>query len=142
MQDFRLGILNWENAITMQKSTDDDALPLPAFNIYSNLYINFNVRKVLDINFGFDVRYFTEYYAPDYSPALGSFTTQNGDNRVKTGNYPWVNVYADFFLKHARFFVMFSHVNKGMFNKNYFLTPHYPTNSAVLRFGVSWNFFN
>ncbi|MBQ0084677.1 MAG: putative porin [Prevotella sp.] len=142
LQDFRLGILNWENALTLQKSTDDDALPLPTFNAYSNLYINFNIRKVLDINFGFDVRYFTEYYAPDYSPALGSFTTQNGDNRVKTGNYPWINVYADFFLKHARFFVMYSHVNKGMFNKNYFLTPHYPTNSAVLRFGVSWNFFN
>lgn len=142
MQNLRWGILNWENTLTLQKTSDEDALPLPLFNLYSNLYINFNIKKVLDVNFGFDVRYFTEYYAPDYAPALGSYTVQANEDRVKLGNYPWVNVYADFFLKHARFFVMYSHANTGMFNKRYFLTPHYPTNSAVLRFGVSWNFFN
>lgn len=37
---------------------------------------------------------------------------------------------------------MFSHVNSGMGNKEYFLTPHYPLNERIFRFGVSWNFFN
>ncbi len=142
MQNFKWGILNWENILTMQTTSDKNILPLPLLNIYSNLYINFNIRKILDVDFGFDVTYFTEYDAPDYSPTLGSYTVQANEERVTIGNYPWINIYADFFLKHARFFVMYSHANTGMFNKRYFLTPHYPTNSAVLRFGVSWNFFN
>ena len=37
---------------------------------------------------------------------------------------------------------MMSHVNSPSDGGNYFLTPHYPTNTRVLRFGVSWNFFN
>jgi hypothetical protein len=73
---------------------------------------------------------------------LGSYAIQgNKDNRVKVGNYPVVNVYFNFFLKHARFFVMMSHVNIGG-SKEYFFTPHYPLNEQILRFGVSWNFFN
>ena len=140
-QDLTLGIVNWENRLTFQKSTDNDAIPLPALNIYSNLYLRFTIAKVLKCDLGADLRFFTKYYAPDYSPALGQFTVQEtGDQRVKLGNYPFVNAYANFQLKQARFFVMFSHVNSS--DGNYFLTPHYPTNQRVLRFGISWNFFN
>ena len=140
-QDFTFGPFNWENTITYQTSTDKDIIPVPALNVYSNMYFKFLVSKVLDIHLGADVRYFTKYNAPDYCPALGVFTVQGNESKTEIGNYPWVNVYADFFLKHARFFVMYTHVNKGGSN-NYFLTPHYPTNSSILRFGVSWNFFN
>ncbi|MBQ5511826.1 MAG: hypothetical protein IIT94_11995, partial [Prevotella sp.] len=55
---------------------------------------------------------------------------------------PIVDVYANFHLKHTRFFVMMSHVNAEIGDKNYFLVPHYPLNGRVLRFGLSWNFFN
>ena len=44
---------------------------------------------------GADVRYFSEYYAPDYAPALQQFHLQDGTNRIKIGNYPVVNVYAN-----------------------------------------------
>lgn len=141
-QNFKLGPLNWENVITYQKSTDNDVLPLPDLNIYTNLYLRFKIAQVLKCDFGADGRYFTKYYAPDYSPALGQYAVQTGDNRVQTGNYPLVNIYANFHLKHTRFFVMMSHVNAGSGNRQYFLTPHYPLNQRVFRFGLSWNFFN
>lgn len=141
-QDFTLGMFNWENVITYQSSSNNNALPVPKLNIYSNLYIKFKIARVLKCDLGADVRYFTKYYAPDYSPALGQFTTQaSEDNRVKVGNYPIVNVYANFFLKHTRFFVMLSHVNYTEGGK-YFFTPHYPLNQRLFRFGLSWNFFN
>ena len=141
-QNFKLGPLNWENVITYQKSTDNDVLPVPDLNIYTNLYLRFKIAQVLKCDFGADGRYFTKYYAPDYSPALGQYAVQTGDNRVQTGNYPLVNIYANFHLKHTRFFVMMSHVNAGSGNRQYFITPHYPLNQRVFRFGLSWNFFN
>lgn len=141
-QNFKLGPLNWENVITYQKSTDNDVLPVPDLNIYTNLYLRFKIAQVLKCDFGADGRYFTKYYAPDYSPALGQYAVQTGDNRVQTGNYPLVNIYANFHLKHTRFFVMMSHVNSGSGNRQFFLTPHYPLNQRVFRFGLSWNFFN
>ncbi len=141
-QNFKLGPLNWENVITYQKSTDNDVLPVPDLNIYTNLYLRFKIAQVLKCDFGADGRYFTKYYAPDYSPALGQYAVQTGDKRVQTGNYPLVNIYANFHLKHTRFFVMMSHVNAGSGNRQYFLTPHYPLNQRVFRFGLSWNFFN
>lgn len=141
-QDFKLGPLHWDNVITYQKSSDNDVIPLPDINIYSNLYLRFKIARVLKCDLGADIRYFTKYYAPDYSPALGQYAVQTGNVRVKTGNYPLVNAYANFHLKRTRFFVMMSHVNGGSGSKEYFLTPHYPLNGRIFRFGLSWNFFN
>ena len=142
-QNFRLGILNWENLFTYQHSSKESVLPVPAFNAYTNLYIKFKVVKVLNVDLGADMRYFTSYEAPDYSPYMGQYTVQgNGENNVKTGNYPIVNVYANVHIKHTRFFVMMSHINAGQGDKNYFFAPHYPMNERVFRIGVSWNFFN
>ena len=143
MQNFRLGILNWENVITFQNSSNQDVLCLPKLNVFSNLYLKFKIARVLSTELGANVTYFTEYDAPDYLPYIGQFAVQkNADCRVKLGAYPYVDVYANFHLKRARFFVAMSHVNSGSGNKMYFLTPHYPMNSRTLRFGVSWNFFN
>ena len=142
-QNFRLGILNWENVITYQHSSKQEVIPVPDLDVYTNLYIKFKVAKVLNIDLGADARYFTSYTAPDYSPYMGQYTVQgNGENNVKVGNYPIINAYANVFIKHTRFFVMMSHINAGQGDKNYFLTPHYPINGSVFRFGVSWNFFN
>ena len=142
-QDFRVGILNWENVLTYQNSTNKDVLPLPTMNIFTNLYLKFKIAKVLSVELGADAYYFTKYYAPDYVPQLGQFAIQKNENsRVELGGYPFVDVYANFHLKRARFFVMMSHVNNASGNKMMFLAPHYPMNGNVLRFGVSWNFYN
>lgn len=141
-QDFRFGILNWENELTFQTSSNEDIIPVPKLNIYSNLYIRFKIAKVLKCDLGADLRYFTDYYAPEYSPALGQFAVQeNTEIRVKTGGYPIANAYANFHLKNTRFFVMMSHVNYSD-GGGYFFTPHYPLNQRIFRFGLSWNFFN
>ena len=147
-QDFTFGPLNWESVITYQNSSNKTVLPVPTLNLYSNVYLRFKIAHVLRCDFGADVRYFTKYYAPDYVPSLGQYAVQTNtntagsDSRVEIGNYPVVNVYANFHLKHTRFFIMMSHLNAGTGKKNYFYTPHYPLNQGILRFGLSWNFFN
>lgn len=141
-QKLKLGPLHWDNVITYQKSSDDMALPVPDFNIYTNLFLRFKIARVLKCDFGADARFFTKYYAPDYSPALGQYAVQTGNNRTEVGNYPIVNVYANFHLQRTRFFVMMSHINAGQGKPDYFLAPHYPLNQRIFRFGVSWNFYN
>lgn len=138
-QDLTFGPLNWETQLTWQKSTNQDVLPLPSINVYTNLYLRFKIARVLKCDFGADARYFTSYTAPDYFPSLGQYTVQANDEKVKIGGFPLVNVYFNFKLSRARFFVMMSHINGG---KKYFFTPHYPLNGRVLRFGISWDFAN
>lgn len=140
-QNFRFGIFNWENEIAYQKSSNSTALPLPDLTLYSNLYIKFKIAKVLNLELGGDVRYFTKYNAPDYSPAIGQFVNQDRNSYVSIGNYPICNVYANLLLKHFRFYIMGSHINSSM-NGNAFWAPHYPINPMVIRFGLSWNFYN
>lgn len=141
-QDFTLGPLNWESVVTVQKSTKQEILPVPSLNIYTNLYLHFKIARVLNCDFGADMRYFTKYEAPDYFAPLGQYAVQGNDSKVKVGGYPLVNVYLNFKLSKARFFVMLSHVNSSMGNNEYFFTPHYPLNGRLLRFGISWNFAN
>ena len=117
-------------------------MPVPSLNIYTNLYLRFKIAKVLKCDLGADMRFFTKYYAPDYSPLMGQYAVQTGEQRTEVGNYPVVNAYVNFHLKHTRFFVMMSHINAGNGKADYFFTPHYPLNERIFRFGVSWNFFN
>ncbi len=141
-QQFQYRLLHLDAQLTYQKSSHEDIIPLPALNVYANLYLRFKIAHVLDCDFGADVRYFTKYKAPDFVPGIAQYAIQENEEKVEVGNYPIVNVYANFFLKHARFFVMMSHVNRSSDGGNYFLTPHYPINPRIFRFGVSWNFFN
>lgn len=142
-QNFRLGILNWENVLTFQNSNQPDILPVPALNVFTNLYLKFKIVKQLSVEFGADAYFFTKYYAPDFVPQINQFAVQqNAASRVKLGGYPFVDAYANMHLKQTRFFIMFSHVNAGNGDRMYFLAPHYPQNSRILRMGLSWNFFN
>lgn len=143
MQNFRLGPLNWENIVTYQNSSLPSVLPLPALNLFSNMYLHFKIAKVLTVELGGCMTYFTKYEAPDFLPQINNFAIQqNNDSKVELGGYPFFDVYANMHLKRTRFFVSMSHVNAGSGSKMYFLTPHYPTNTRVLRMGVSWNFYN
>ena len=141
-RDFAFGPFRWENQLTLQLTTDKKLQPLPLFTAYTNLYLHFKIAGVLTTDLGADARFYTEYEAPDYEPAIGGFALQDSRYAVKTGNYPIVNVYANFHLKHTRFYLMASHVNYSSGGGNPFVTPHYPLNRMVIRFGLSWNFFN
>ena len=142
-QDLKWGVLHWDNQVSYQVSSNQDALPLPTFNAYSNLYLLFRIgiRKVLRIQLGGDVRFFTSYDAPDYSTAIQQFAVQdNRYERMKIGNYPIIGAYANMHLKHCRFYVSVRHVNAG--TGHAFLVPHYPINPMTINLGLSWNLFN
>lgn len=141
-QNFRLGPAHLDAVVTYQKSSDMDVLPVPDLNVYANLYLRFRIARVLKCDFGADVRWFSKYQAPDYLPQLGSYAVQQGSSKTEVGNCPIANVYLNFHLKRARFFIMMSHINASSGSREYFFVPHYPLNDRITRFGVSWNFLN
>lgn len=139
-QNLRFGIFNWNNAVTYQTSSKETVLPLPKLAVYSNMFIDFKIAKVLQVHLGIDCNYYTNYYAPAYQPATMTFHTQQ---EKKLGNHPFLNAYADMKLYKTRFFVMYSHFNRGLFGgSNYFAALHHPMNPSRLQLGVSVDFAN
>ena len=142
-QKFKVGIFHLDGEVAYQKSSEKEILPLPSLSAYGNLYIKTGLAKnVLQLELGTDVRYFTKYHAPDYSPVIGQFYLQNPDNQISIGGCPMVNIYANLHLKRARFYVMMYNVNQNSGNSRYFLAPHYPINPRMIKAGISWNFFD
>ena len=142
-QDFRLGVFHLDNEVTWQKTSNETVLPLPQLSLYHNFYILAKLaKKVLTVQLGADVRYFTKYNASAYAPGVQQFHLQPTDDLVEIGGYPIVNVYANLHLKRTRIFAMMYHVNAGMGSANSFLVPHYPINPRLFKIGVSWNFYD
>jgi hypothetical protein len=139
-QNFRYKALGWENEIAYQLSSNKDVLPLPQICAYTNLYLDFNLVKVLRLQLGVDAHYFTSYAAPYYEPATQQFQNQN---ELKIGDYPIINGYANFQLKQANFFISGYNLS-SLFIKpgGYFSLPHYPLNPMILKLGILVYFNN
>ena len=135
--------VNLENRVIIQHSTNDSVMPVPVAILQHRLYYHGTWFRALDAQIGVDLRYFTRYHAPVLCPATSMFATQQD---VKVGNYPWMNVYANFYVRsiHLRFFVQYQHINRLFMKKNidYLTMPGYPTNRDVFRAGLAWHFYN
>ena len=138
-QNFRFGPLHWDNNIIVQKSSNETILPLPSLAMYSNMYLLFRIAT-LHVQLGFDCDYYTKYYAPNYLPSTTTFANQR---EMKLGNYPFCNAYLNMKLSKTRFYVLYTHANKGLFGGNeYFALPYYPLNPSRLLLGLSIDFAN
>jgi hypothetical protein len=138
-QDFRYKAFGWENEVAYQVSSDKSVLPLPQISAYSNIYLDFTYAKILNIQLGADAHYFTSYYAPYYDPATQQFRLQD---EKKIGNYPIINVYANFHLKQTTFFLTGYNMSSLFISPaNYFSSLHYPLNPMVIKMGLCV-FFN
>ena len=129
----------WENDIVYQETSSMTALPLPKLSAYTNLYYRNILFKVLHFEVGVDCRYHTAFLAPGYMPATGRFYNQQD---VEVGDYPYMNAYADFFLRRMRFFLMEQHVNYGWPSNDYFSAPHYGYKHRMFKLGLQWTFYD
>ena len=142
-QKLKAGIFHLDTEMVFQKTSNENVLPLPKLSAYANLYLKAAlVKNVFNVELGADARYFTKYYAPDYSPVMGQFYLQNPNDKIEIGGYPMINVYANLQWKRTRIFIMMYHINQGSGDSNYFLAPHYPINPKMMKLGISWNFFD
>ena len=142
-QNFKLGPLHWDNHITYQLSGNKEIIPLPDLNIFSDLYFKFIYYKRLHMEVGVNALYFTRYKAPGYCPAVGAFHLQSDSHVQEVGGYPLLSGYVNCMLRGVRFYVMYYHFNDGlMSNRDSFIVPGYPANPGMVKFGLSWTFFD
>ena len=130
--------------VIIQKSTNSNILDLPLATVREAAYFEhlFKFKKTggrLNFQLGADVTYNTLYHPYAYMPATGRFYRQD---IVLAGNYPYVNVFLNFKVKRTRVFIMFDHVNYGLIGSKYDMVPTYPMNIRMLRYGLSWTFYD
>lgn len=142
-QNFKLGPLHWDNQITYQLSGDKKIIPLPDLNVFSDLYFKFIYYKRLHMEVGANALYFTRYDAPGYCPAVGMYHLQNETCMQQVGGYPLLTGYVNCSLRGVRFYVMYYHANYGLMNnRDSFIVPGYPANPGMVKFGLSWTFYD
>ena len=145
-KNFRLKWFHFNNKITWQSTGTPAAQPsaevirLPQFVTNHSLYYEDKwFSKVMDIQVGIDVSFYTLYYADAYMPALGLYYLQNGK---EIGNYPFVDFFFNMKVKHANIFFKSEHVNSGLMGAIYYLAPHIPAPDRSIKVGIRWMFYD
>lgn len=131
--------LHFDNYIVYQKTDYQSTLRTPEVYTYSNLYYSTSLFNVLQASLGMNVRYNTEYVAPSYAVGIGQF--YNGPN-VTFSSYPIAAVYFKATLQRTNLFLMYDYANQGFSSKGYYTVNRYPQQDALIKFGVSWTFYN
>ena len=140
MKDFNWKHFSIKNRIQYQVVSDTAIMRLPKFiGSHSVFYHNHLFKKALYMQIGFDVLFNTSYFSDAYAPSTQQFYLQS---EKKTGNYPYLDVFVNFKINQAKFFVKAEHINQGWLLNRYYAVPHYPRNDLALIGGVSWRFLD
>ena len=136
---FKLKKFRFYNKITYQHISNDSILHLPVFVSNHSLYYEGNwFKSAAHVQLGFDVTYFSSYYADAYMPALGLYYLQY---EKKIGNYPYIDFFLSMKVKHARIFFKTEHLNSGLMG-GYYLAPHNPAPDRSIKVGINWVFYD
>jgi hypothetical protein len=130
--------LHFDNFLVYEKTDYQSTLRVPELYTYSSLYYNAFLFNTLHTSTGMDVRYNTSYPAPSYAVGLGQF--YNGPD-VSFSSYPIATVFLKATIQKTNIFVAYDYANQGLFSKGYYTVYRYPQQDRILKFGVSWMFF-
>ena len=137
---FIWGGFHSDNRLLLQYSTAGEILHLPPVTLVSANYWNQSLFKgALVAQLGFDLTIHTPWYGDAYMPATGIFYLQDD---MKTGGFPFLDVFLAWKIKRTRFFLSYNNVLSGLAGNNYFTTYAYPAKPRFLRFGLVWTFYN
>lgn len=139
-KDFQLGRFNLRNFIVYQKTDFQDILRTPEIYSYNSFFYARRFFKVLTTNIGFDLRFNTPFKAPAYAINVGQF--YNDRDALEYSTYPVVDLFVRATLKRANLFLKYDYVNQGMFSNGFYTVRGYPMHDKLLKFGVSWKFYN
>jgi hypothetical protein len=119
---------------------DDSAFQIPQLFINGQLaYEGFWFKNHLQVQFGVDFHWKSDYNAQAYNPSVQSFYVQN------TANIPSF-LLADVFLngkiKRGRVFIKYHNLLNAFTPTGYFPTPNYPGRFNVLDFGFELLLFD
>ena len=145
---FRIGgNWNWKAWVTLQQRVGDGPVNLPLISTRNQVGYDGSLGfKNLRISFGGEMRYFTPYKAPEYSPLLGQYFYQNV-NTVRLER-PDISAFLHFRIKSFNAYARAENLNAiniangGGFTRNNMPTNGYPYPGLQIRVGIFWSFVN
>ncbi len=148
-KNFTYHSFHLDNFLVYQKTSNANILRTPDFYAYTSFYYRKKFFNVLSTNYGFAVRYNTTYLAQAYAPGIGQFYNNSS---VSFPSYPVIDLFIKATLRRTNIFLKYDYANQGLFSKGFYtvLAPGanakniygYPMQDALLKFGVSWNFYD
>lgn len=143
-KDLRAWKFHLTTDLLIQQSSNSGILDLPLATVrsagfFEHLFVFKKTNGDLNTQVGAEVLYHTLYHPYNYMPATGRFYRQTA---IETGNYPFINVFLNLKIRRTRIFLMLDHANAGMMGYDYYMVPSYPMNTRMLRYGLSWTFYN
>jgi hypothetical protein len=135
----------WYLDLYLQEAIGDVPINLPRGYVRTRLAYEGKPFRNLVMASGLDLRYYTAYYADDYSPVNGQFFYQNF---FYVQNRPDVTAYFNFRIRSFTAYVRLENLNTATraygfgFKKNNVVAPFYPNPGMVFRLGIFWNFVN
>lgn len=137
---YKLWNVHFKTALIYQLTSDRYILPLPNLAGRQIVYYENRIfKKAMKVRIGFNVTYSSKYYGYEFMPSISQFYAQN---KIKIGDYPFVDFFVSTHLKRAQIFFKWEHINAGFGDYTYLTTPTTPFLDRSFKFGVSWNMFD
>jgi hypothetical protein len=140
------GNWNWKTWVILQQRVGDGPVNVPLLSTRNQVGYDGTLGfRHLRISFGAEMRYFTAYKAPQYSPLIGQFVYQDVSN--VSLRRPDISGYLHLRIKSFSAYVRAENLNtldptSGGFTKNNIPTFNYPYPGLQIRVGVFWSFVN
>jgi hypothetical protein len=143
-KDFKLWKFHSTNKAVFQYTDESGALSVPMFYFYHRFAFrhtfHFQVTGGrLKTQLGWSLYYFPQYKMDDYMPALGMYYRQEEES---IGNRPLLNLFANIQIKRTRIFAKLYHLSSYVQPRDYYTAPRYPMSPMMVKFGVSWSFYD
>ncbi|MFD2999104.1 putative porin [Pontibacter toksunensis] len=136
----RFGPVHIKSFVAYTNTDEADKVRVPDWLLESTAYIEgFLFKKALFSQLGVQATYASSYYADAYMPVTQQFYVQNN---FQVQGYPVIEVFLNADIKTVNFFLKMSHVNDGLLEPVYFVTPYYPGMRRSFTFGLKWMFFD
>lgn len=133
------GKFHFNNKAVYQTVSNSTVMPLPEFTFTNTTYFQHAFfKKVLFIQAGFRLTYYSTFKAYAFMPATDCFYLQNN---TETGNYPMLDVFINGKVRVVHFFIRYRHLSALLNEKKKFYPVYqYPYIDPDIRFGVAWRF--
>lgn len=119
---------------------DDAAFQIPQLFINGQLaYEGFWFKKHLQVQFGVDFHWKSDYNALAYNPSVQSFYVQTTTN---TPSFMLADVFLNGKIKRGRVFLKYHNLLNAFTPTGYFPTPNYPGRFNILDFGFELLLFD
>lgn len=135
----------WYVDVTVQQTDGSAPIRVPLVFTRNRIAYEGVFYKNLNLSTGIEARYYTPYYANNYSPVMGQFSPQD---TMRINNLPDISAFFHFRIKSFTGYVRTENLNAMSFSEgfgfthNNFAAPHYVYPGFIFRFGIQWRFIN